>query len=308
MIKIIKKFKIVLICMGLFFLIFSFLKVKAQNEIAPCGPVGSVCGTATILNTGYIIYFTSSDVNSKISGTNYGTGVSPIGVTYSNSNGFSGYAWSPEYGWINFSNGGGVAYSFENDNENPDWANGQINLSGVSVNHTTGAVSGNATGGNVLGLIDFSTLNVVMDNDLCPTVSGIQTSYPCGPCPNYPLVTNIPTGMIIDSDTLNCIDPNSNPTLDSSTTDGLTTLSWTGANDCTILSNNPSSQTFSNWLSGSPISTSSGSIGLDSVVNTTTVFSINCTGGVIASTVVCVRGTTTPTNVICGKNPHYIEN
>lgn len=315
-----KKIKLILFLVfviALAFLVFFFnsaSKTDAQVDSAP-----NVSGAAVIYNTGDLIYF---------SGTNGGTtGNISYNVNYNNGS-FSGYAWSPEYGWIQFNGTSANILSFQNDSESPSWANGLIKLNGtdggstniigipsvsnpvgvsanisysVVFNPTTGiadSVNHWAWGGNVLGWIDFSGVTVSGETDLCPTINGIQTVYPCGPCPNYPTATSIPNGMIIDSDTGNCVTPGPNePTL-SASTNGLTTIVWSNAENCVPIPN----VAFPEW---SDVDLNDyGTLSLE--VLTTTVFSMNCNGNII-SVPVCILGTPTPAGVICKKPPHYIE-
>jgi len=154
-------FAILIIISGFFFL---RNKVDAQNSLSP------VSGLATITNMGYSISF---------SGNNGGTfGNIPYNVQYSPTGGFTGYAWSPEYGWIQFNGITATVLSLtqNNDNEfdqngNPaNWATGAISLSGsnggtsgdipysISFNPdgTANATNHWAWGGNVIGWVDFS--------------------------------------------------------------------------------------------------------------------------------------------------------
>jgi hypothetical protein len=100
----------------------------------------------------------------------------------------TGYAWSPEYGWIQFTGSSAIALSFvgANDTETPtDWANGQISLSSpnyrVAFDPVTGFAVGKgvdsnpnhwAWGGNVIGWIDFSGVSIApinLNNGVCAT-------------------------------------------------------------------------------------------------------------------------------------------
>jgi hypothetical protein len=142
---------------------FLFLQPRVQAQTS-----SAVSGTAEIVNMGYKIYF---------SGSNGGTsGNIPYNVQYDTSAGkMTGYAWSPEYGWIQFNGSSATALSLQNpnDRESPEWADGIIKLNG-----TDGGTSGNipysvtfdpatgnalnhwAWGGNVIGWIDFSGVKI----------------------------------------------------------------------------------------------------------------------------------------------------
>jgi len=135
----------------------------------------AVSGTATITNTGYLIYFNSTD-SGILGGT---SGNISYSVQYDPSTGFSGYAWSSEYGWIQFISGSPSAQASSfvgaNDTETPtDWATGAISLSGtnggtfgnIPYNVTFNPMTGNvinhwAWGGNVIGWVDFSNVKIV---------------------------------------------------------------------------------------------------------------------------------------------------
>ena len=112
-------------------------------------------------------------------GNNGGTtGTMPINVTYDQTAGFGGSAWSPSYGWVQFNYTGvknlAEAWSLKNpnDTESVEWANGLIKLSGsdggttgnmtygVTCPTTGGSCSGYAWGGNVIGWIDFSGVSI----------------------------------------------------------------------------------------------------------------------------------------------------
>ncbi|MBU0611967.1 hypothetical protein KKA39_00685, partial [Patescibacteria group bacterium] len=138
---------------------FVFLKpeTQAQNTSSP------VAGVATIVNTGYSISF---------SGPNGGTsGNISYGVEYNNG-AMDGFAWSPEYGWVQFNGTSAMVLSLQNpnDKETTEWANGLIKLNGddggasgnisygVSFDPATGASDPTnhwAWGGNVIGWVDF---------------------------------------------------------------------------------------------------------------------------------------------------------
>ena len=152
---------------------FLFLKPEAQ-AVTSGGVTSPVSGTATITNMGYKIHFLGYD-----GGT---SGNISYNVQYNSATGFSGYGWSPEYGWVQFNGTTATALSLvggypnRNDNEVPDWATGAISLKGTtggtSVNIpysvTFDPVTGNtntvnhwAWGGNVIGWIDFSNVKIV---------------------------------------------------------------------------------------------------------------------------------------------------
>jgi hypothetical protein len=308
--KKLKYFIFFIILAALVFLIYSInsaSKTEAQNQ------AGSVTGYANILNlqTGG-----SSSPAIFFSGSNGGsTGNMPFQVQYSPSTGLTGFAWSPIYGWIQFNGVSANVLSFQNDGESTNWATGYIDLGPNTNGGSTGSMSYDvefdqltgaadatnhwAWGGNVLGWIDFSNVVVSAQQDLCPTVDGIQTQYPCGPCPNYPDATSVPNGMMIDPDTGNCVTiPTEEPNL-SSSTNGSTVIVWNNAEGCVAIPN----ALYPDWAN--VVLSGFGSIEID--VLTTTVFSMNCNGQNI-STTVCIVGTPTPAGVVCKKPPHYIEN
>ena len=139
---------------------------NSTHKVEATGSSSVVSGTATITNMpDYTIYFSGVNANGG-------------SVQYDPSTGFSGNAWSPEYGWVNFSGWTATVPSFEYDSESTDWATGQISLNASDINTriagtsyggvspigvtvaNDGTVSGYAWGGNVLGWIDFSGVTV----------------------------------------------------------------------------------------------------------------------------------------------------
>ncbi|MFA6524195.1 MAG: hypothetical protein WC264_02385 [Candidatus Paceibacterota bacterium] len=172
---IISFFAILIIITGFLFL---QTKADAQSTSVP------VSGTAVITNMGYSISF---------SGNNGGTlGNIPYNVQYDiSNNSFSGYAWSPEYGWVNFTGLSASIPSFSNDTETPtNWATGAISLKGTNggssanipysvafnLDGTANSVNHWAWGGNVIGWIDFSGV-VITTNIINGTCS--YTHYIC---------------------------------------------------------------------------------------------------------------------------------
>jgi len=154
---------------------FLFLKPEAQ-AVTSGGVTSSVSGTATITNMGYKIHFL---------GYNGGTsGNISYNVQYNSATGFSGYGWSPEYGWVDFNGLSATALSLQNPNdvEISEWANGAIKLKGsdggtsgnIPYSVTFDPVTGNtvnhwAWGGNVIGWIDFSNVKISLagNNEGC---------------------------------------------------------------------------------------------------------------------------------------------
>jgi hypothetical protein len=116
-------------------------------------------------------------------------------ASYDPSTGITGWAWSPEYGWIQFNGSTATVPSFENDAETPDWATGAINLSGsnggttanihygVAYDPTLGAnTSPWAWGGNVLGWIDFSRTSITPNApSTCAITPALSTITPPTP-------------------------------------------------------------------------------------------------------------------------------
>ena len=145
---------------------FLFLKPEAQ-AVTSGGVTSLVSGTATITNMGYKIHFV---------GYNGGTsGNISYNVQYNSATGFSGYGWSPEYGWVDFNGLSATALSLQNPNdvEISEWANGAIKLKGsdggtsgnIPYSVTFDPVTGNtvnhwAWGGNVIGWINFSNVKI----------------------------------------------------------------------------------------------------------------------------------------------------
>ena len=158
---------------------FLFLKPEAQ-AVTSGGVTSPVFGTATITNMGYKIHFL---------GYNGGTsGNISYNVQYNSATGFSGYGWSPEYGWVDFNGLSATALSLQNPNdvEISEWANGAIKLKGsdggtsgnIPYSVTFDPVTGNtvnhwAWGGNVIGWIDFLSVKIVPTT--APTVTLIAT-------------------------------------------------------------------------------------------------------------------------------------
>lgn len=157
--------------LAILIIIAGFLSLKPEAQAVTSGGVTSpVSGTAIITNMNYPIRFLGYD-----GGT---SGNIPYSVQYNSVTGFSGYGWSPQYGWINFSGSKATALSLQNpnDTENAEWADGAIKLSG-----STGGTSGNisysvsfdqdgtansvnrwAWGGNVIGWVDFSGVKITL--------------------------------------------------------------------------------------------------------------------------------------------------
>jgi len=173
-----KKFKLIcfltVLIVSVSFIFFLYFTHKTQAQ-----SVNAVSGTASIINSvGYKIYFSSTDNGSPLGGT---SGNIPYSVQYNPSTlGMTGYAWSPEYGWIQFNGATATALSFVgvNDTESPtDWAKGLIKLTGTDGGTTanilykvffdplTGVVDTTnhwAWGGNVIGWVDFSGVSVAL--------------------------------------------------------------------------------------------------------------------------------------------------
>jgi hypothetical protein len=106
-----------------------------------------VLGNATVLNTSNLVFFTS-----EIYGAN--VVVSDPDPANSNRRTISGYAWSQDIGWIEFTAG---------------------TTSGVFVDYETGAVSGSAYVMNTGNILDFDNYgsNVVVD----PTTGVLQVMF-----------------------------------------------------------------------------------------------------------------------------------
>jgi hypothetical protein len=147
----------------------SFLYFTSKTQAVNPSPV---TGTALIVNMpGYSISFAGA--NGGASGT------IPYNVQYDPATGgMSGYAWSPQYGWINFTGQSGIALSLQNPNDTElptDWANGLIKLNGIdggsggtisyvvafNPDGTASSVKHWAWGGNVIGWVDFSNVTVI---------------------------------------------------------------------------------------------------------------------------------------------------
>ena len=236
---------------------------NSQSSMQALGTSSSLSGTATIVNMGYLINFTGQSVQ-------YDTGGN-----------LSGYAWSNEYGWLDFNVGSPkinlttgemtgkarmLSLQNPNDTETPiDWADGWITFKGsnggsgggmtygVTFNLTTGQGSGYAWGGNVIGWVDFSGVSIT----------------PAGE-PSCTITAN-PETIIFDI--------NSNQ--DSS-------LSWYGDNVS-------SPCTASGGWSGSKIVSSSPSIPVSTgTLSTTQTYNLSCpgTGGIIPSTPTCSKTVT----------------
>ena len=314
---------IVIILLVLLFFVFLSAKTKAQNNNTNF--IGTLTGTATIVNTGYPISFSGSDGGAG--------GIINYSTQYNvSNNSMTGYAWSPEYGWIQFSGSTGNVLSFQNNNdhENPDWANGHISLIGTN-GGTSGVIHYSvvfnpltnhfdtinhwAWGGNVIGWIDFSNVNLSID--YCPNIPGVQNSPFCPTtitdvCPNIDfLQVTVPAGMIIDPGTGFCVNspvpPNptpSGPSITSITINGLTTITWQNALDCHIYSNPTSSDV---WPMHDFPGSGSGSVG-NLTFSQTTVFTMDCGDNINHFTVVCVKNTQTPAGYSCLKPPVIIEN
>jgi len=180
-----KNFKLISFLIVLIFSIsfgsFLYFTHKTQAQSTP----SVVSGTATITNMGYIIYFSGPNAN--------GGSVQYDSLT----GGMTGYAWSPEYGWIHFTGTTGIALSLQNpnDTENIEWANGLIKLNGndggiggnisysVSFDPITGlSVNHWAWGGNVIGWVDFSGVSVGLSTTEQPscTLTVTPTSVSTG--------------------------------------------------------------------------------------------------------------------------------
>ena len=200
-----KKSKLILSVIAIVFLVsFIFLfhstnKTHAQSA-ASCTPSAPcvVSGTAVFTNTatdltipapGYQIYF------SDYSGYGGTTGNMTYSASYDSTNGINGYAWSPEYGWIQFNDWTATVLSFENDAETPDWATGAISLNGsnggttgnilynVAYDPASGVNTGRwAWGGNVLGWIDFSGTSITPNaSSTCAITPASSTITPPTP-------------------------------------------------------------------------------------------------------------------------------
>jgi hypothetical protein len=105
-----------------------------------------ILGSATVSNTSNLIFFTSEiyDANVVISDPDSSNG---------NIRTISGYAWSQDIGWIEFTD---------------------IHTGGVYVNYTTGAVSGSAYVLNTGNLLDFDNYG---SNTVVDTATGVFTGY-----------------------------------------------------------------------------------------------------------------------------------
>lgn len=130
----------------LFVLVVSLSFSFALNKIFASGESSQVLGNATVLNTSNLIFFTS-----EIYGAN--VVISDPDPDNNNVRTISGYAWSQDLGWIEFTAG---------------------TTQGVFVDYDTGAVSGSANVMNTGNVLDFSGngSNTVID----PT-TGIFSGY-----------------------------------------------------------------------------------------------------------------------------------
>lgn len=255
---------------------FLFLKPEAQ-AVTSGGVTSPVSGAAIITNMGYPIYFL---------GSNGGTSGNILyNVQYNPVNGFSGYGWSPQYGWIQFSGTTATALSLvggylnQNDNEVPEWANGLIKLNGstggtsgnISYSVTFDATTGNAInhwawGGNVIGWIDFSGVKLLLPTVVNEGCAGAH--YYCVPVEGFPLTVG-------DNRT------------SSTSEDGITTYySWT----CPI--NGGTSESCQESEDNIPITPTTTCLD-----NPT--YPLCCT---------VVPPTTPDDKALCRKQPHYIEN
>jgi len=105
-----------------------------------------ILGTATAVNTSNLIFFTSEIYDANVV-------ISDPDPENSNIRTISGYAWSQDIGWIEFSN---------------------IHTSGVFVNYNTGQVSGSAYVMNTGNILDFDNYN---SNTVVNPTTGIFTGY-----------------------------------------------------------------------------------------------------------------------------------
>ena len=159
------------------FISFAFFLSLTPKMQAQIPSTNLVSGTAIITpdNLNYPIYFSGPNANGG-------------GVQYNTSGNLSGYAWSPAYGWLDFSAGLAkidpttkvmtgkarmISLQNPNDTESTEWADGVMTFKGtnggvlggisygVIFNLTTGQGSGYAWGGNVIGWVDFSGVSIV---------------------------------------------------------------------------------------------------------------------------------------------------
>jgi len=121
---------------------FSF----AINEIFASGGTSQVLGNAKVLNTSNLIFFNSEIYRANVV-------ISDPNPEDSNKRTISGYAWSQDLGWIEFSAG---------------------TTPGVFVDYDTGAVSGSAYVMNTGNVIDFDNYD---SNTFVNTTTGIFSGY-----------------------------------------------------------------------------------------------------------------------------------
>ncbi len=130
----------------LFILVISLSSFFAINKIFAQGGTTQVLGNATALNTSNLIFFTS-----EIYGAN--VVISDPDPADANKRTISGYAWSQDLGWIEFT---------------------AVTTSGVFVDYDTGAVSGSAHVMNTGNVLDFDNYG---SNTFIDPTTGIFSGY-----------------------------------------------------------------------------------------------------------------------------------
>lgn len=130
----------------LFVLVISLSSFFALNKIFASGGTSQVLGNATALNTSNLIFFTSDIYGANVV-------ISDPDPENANKRTISGYAWSQDIGWIEFTAG---------------------TTSGVFVDYNTGAVTGSAHVMNTGNVLDFSGNG---SNTVINTTTGIFSGY-----------------------------------------------------------------------------------------------------------------------------------
>lgn len=176
-----KLFKIRLI-VSVFFLFFVTFGFLLTNDVHSAGTY-PITGKAKVMNTDKYLYFDSTLYNSNVT----------VSDPVANVGTMTGYVWSEDLGWIDFGdsdNGGPVTVDYTtgvlsgrayviNTGGFIDFSGDDFNAN-VLVNSSTGAFSGYAWSDDV-GWIDFADTGVT-DTRLAPTSSSTTTTTTSGSC------------------------------------------------------------------------------------------------------------------------------